>query len=177
MSLLLTLLLNFATPAQLAGVTVPNSATVGGQQVVLNGIGLREKFFIDVYVGALYLPSKTSNATQAISQDVPKRIVMHFIYDEVTAAQLNETWNEGFAKVPGGSGMKAKVQKLCGMMATVHAGDEIILDYAPGTGTTVTVKGQNRGTIAGADFMRALWGVYLGSVPPTEKLKKGMLGG
>ncbi len=176
MSLLLTLLLNLAMPAQIAGVNIPNTATVGGKQVVLNGVGLREKFFIDVYVGALYLPAKTTNATQAIQQDVPKRIVMHFIYDEVTAAQLNETWREGFGKSSAGSGMKAQVDKLCNMMATVHSGDEIVLDYAPGTGTTVTVKGAKKGTIPGADFMRVLWGVYLGAEPPTEKLKKGMLG-
>ncbi len=176
MSLLLTLFLAQAEPAQLAGVHIPDSATVGGKKIVLNGMGLREKFFIDVYVGALYLPSRTNNAQQAISQDVPKRIVMHFIYDQVTAAQLNEVWREGFGSAPGGATHKASVDKLCSWMATVTSGDEIILDYAPGSGTTVTVKGAKKGTIPGADFMKVLWSVYLGPVPPTEKLKKGMLG-
>jgi hypothetical protein len=51
-----------------------------------------------------------------------------------------------------------------------------VLDYVPGTGTTVTVKGAKKGTIAGADFMKALWSVYLGANPPTAKLKSGLLG-
>jgi hypothetical protein len=175
-SLFLTLFLTNAMPAQLAGVQIPDSATVGGKSIVLNGIGLREKYFIDVYVGALYMPARTSNAQQAINQDVPKRIVMHFIYKEVTAEQLNEVWHDGFASAPNGSAMKAQLNKLCSWMATVRTGDSIILDYVPGTGTTVTVKGAKKGTIAGTDFMKALWSVYLGPVPPTEKLKKGMLG-
>ncbi|HEX6929025.1 MAG TPA: chalcone isomerase family protein, partial [Gammaproteobacteria bacterium] len=39
--------------AELAGVTLPDTASVGGQELVLNGMGLREKFWVDVYVGAL----------------------------------------------------------------------------------------------------------------------------
>ena len=32
--------------------------------LLLNGAGLREKFYIDVYVGALYLPAKTTDAPE-----------------------------------------------------------------------------------------------------------------
>jgi hypothetical protein len=47
-------------------------------------------------------------------------------------------------------------------------------DYVPGAGTSV--KGQLKGTIPGADFMRGLWSVYLGPNPPTKALKSGMMG-
>ena len=40
--------------------------------------------------------------------------------------------------------------------------------------TTVTVRGENKGTIAGTDFMKGLWSVFVGPYPPTEKLKTGM---
>jgi len=171
----LSLLLPGALAASLAGVTLPDTAQVGGQTVLLNGLGLREKYFIDVYVGALYLPQKNGNAQAAINQDAAKRITMHFIYDKVTADQLNETWREGFANA-GAAGLGAQLNQLCGFMSDVSSGQQIVLDYAPGVGTTVTVAGSQRGTIPGVDFMKALWSVYLGPVPPTEKLKKGMLG-
>ncbi len=170
---MLALMLGWSLAGQLAGVSFPDTVTVGGKDVLLNGIGLREKYFIDVYVGALYLPAKTGSANQAIQGDVPKRIVMHFLYERVTAEQLNETWDEGFGKAGTTSGLA----ELKGMMRDVTAGQRIVLDYAPGVGTTVTVAGATMGTIAGADFMRTLWTVYLGGSPPTEKLKKGMLGG
>jgi len=172
--------LSFAVPAlaaSLSSVTLPDTATVGGQSLVLNGLGLREKYFIDVYVGGLYLPAKTTDAAKAISDDVPKRIVMAFIYSHVTKDQLCETYNEGIAKQPENAALKPKYDTLCGYLGDVVSGDQVSLDYVPGTGTTVTVKGSSKGTIDGADFMRSLWTVYLGAAPPTEKLKKGMLGG
>ena len=170
---MLALLLSWSLAGQLAGVSFPDTVSVGGKSLALNGLGLREKYFIDVYVGALYLPAKTGSANQAIQGDVPTRIEMHFLYEKVTAEQLNETWDEGFAK----AGTTQGLAQLKGMMRDVKAGDRIVMEYVPGTGTSVTVAGQAMGTIAGVDFMKALWTVYLGSSPPTEKLKKGMLGG
>jgi hypothetical protein len=166
-----------ALAGTLAGVTLPDSATVGGQTVVLNGMGLREKYFIDVYVGGLYLPSKTTDAKTAIESDQPKRIVMHFVYSDVPADKVRETFTEGFAQISGASAMQDRIQKLNGYMVDLTTGDQVVLDYVPGQGTTVTVKGQAKGTIEGADFMKGLWGIYLGASPPTAKLKAGLLGG
>lgn len=171
---MLLLLLALAQARDIAGVSIPDTATVGGQAVVLNGVGLREKYYIDVYVGALYLPARTRSAADAISSDVPKRITMHFIYKQVTKAQLEETFGEGFAKVVPPAGTAAQLYAL---LSDVKAGDEIQLDYAPGQGTTVTVRGKARGSIPGKEFMVALWTVFLGTSPPTAALKAGMLGG
>lgn len=168
--------MNSALAGSLAGVTMPDSASVGGQSLVLNGMGLREKYFIDVYVGGLYLPTKTTDAAKAIDSDVPKRIVMHFVYSDVPADKVRETFTAGFAAVPGGAAMSDRMNTLNGYMVDLTTGDQVVLDYVPGTGTTVTVKGQVKGTIAGTDFMKALWGVYLGASPPTAKLKAGLLG-
>ena len=177
---MIALLLSLVAPADaasLAGVTLPDTATVGGQSLVLNGLGLREKFYFDIYVGGLYLPAKTTAASSAIDQDVPKRLVMHFIYKEVTAEQLVEAYEEGTAKNPAAPAQAENLTKLHGWMEAVHPGDEVVFDYVPGTGTSVTVKGASKGTIPGADFMKVLWSVYLGSNPPTTALRSGMLGG
>lgn len=180
MTILIPLLALLATPVhagELAGVTMPDSATVGGKSLVLNGLGLREKYFIDVYVGGLYLPAKTTDAAKATSDDVPKKIVMHFVYSEVTKDKLTEAFDAGFASVGATTTQAKGLASLNSWMETVHAGDQIVLEYVPGTGTEVTVKGAKKGVIAGADFMQALWGVYLGPSPPTKALKQGMLGG
>jgi hypothetical protein len=176
----IALLLSLVAPApaaSLAGVTLPDTVTVGGRSLVLNGLGLREKLFFDIYVGGLYLPAKTTSAQAAIEEDVPKRIVMHFVYSEVTAAQLVEAYEEGTAKNPAAAAQAASLATLHGWMEAVHPGDEVVLDYVPGTGTTVTVKGATKGTLPGADFMKVLWTVYLGDHPPTGALKAGLLRG
>lgn len=163
--------------AELSGVQVPDTATVAGQQLVLNGVGLREKMFFDIYVGGLYLPSKTTDWKAAISMDGPKRITMDFVYSEVGADKLVEAYKEGLAHDASAGAQAANFDKLYGWLETMKAGDKMVFDYVPGTGTTVTVKGQVKGTIAEADFMKALWTIYIGDHPPTAALKAGMMKG
>ena len=176
MHLFLALLLS-AHAGSLAGVTLPDSSTANGQPVNLNGLGLREKFYLDIYVGALYLTHPTHDAAAAIQADEAKKVVLHFIYSKVTSAQMAEAFNESWAKNPASAGLKAQIDQFMGWLATDYvAGDEMVFEYAPGVGTTVKVKGVTKGTIAGADFMRMLWNVWLGPNPPTADLKKGMIG-
>jgi hypothetical protein len=177
---MLPLLLALCLPASaktFAGVTLPDTATLGGQTVTLNGMGLREKFFVDVYVGGLYLAHPTHDAAQAIAADEPKRVVMHFVYGSVTREQIVETFHEGFGGAPGVAAQQANIDKVISWVpATVVRGEEMAFDYVPGVGTTLLVKGKAVGTIPGADFMKLVFGIYLGPKPPTEDLKRGLLG-
>ena len=169
-------LASLAFAGTLAGVTLPDTAQVGGAPVVLNGMGLREKYFLDIYVCGLYLPSKTADAKQAIEVDAPKRIVMRFIYSKVTREQMVETFMEGFGDKATGA-MKPSIDTLLAVVpAQVVSGDELTFEYVPGTGTTMSLKGKPLVTIPGSEFMKMVWGIYLGPKPPTEALKTGLLG-
>lgn len=167
-----------ALAASLSGVELSDTATVSGSPLVLNGLGARKKYLFTIYVGGLYLPAKTTSSHKAINDDVAKRLVMHFVYSGgVTKQQLVDTYNEGLAKQGNAAALKGAYDSLFGMLSDVGTGDQIVFDYAPGTGTTVSVKGAKKGTIAGKAFMVSLFTVYLGSSPPTSGLKSGMMGG
>ena len=168
-----------ALAAKVEGVDVPDKVTVGGQELALNGAGVRKKLWIEVYVGALYLPSRTTSAQQAITMDGPKRIHMFMLYD-VGKKKLVDAWEEGFEN----NSSKEELRALDSRMETFYSywrdteeGDQIVLDYVPGEGTTVTFKGVDMGTIQGADFAAALMRIWLGDEPADEGLKEGMLGG
>ena len=158
----------------LSGVTMPDTAELGGQKLVLNGLGLREKYFIDVYVGGLYLPAKTTDANKAINDDVPKRIFMQFTYD-LSQEKLAETMRESIAAA-GSATAAQKADLIASWMEDVKPGDSMAVEYVPGKGTTFVVKGKAKGTVEGAEFMKAIFGVYLGPKPPTADLKKGLMG-
>ncbi len=162
-----------ANAGELAGVSMPDSCTVGGQQLVLNGMGLREKYYIDVYVGGLYLADKTGSGETAAASAGAKRVQLSFVYRKVTSDQLCESFVEGFKKQPGGGG--EKVQELCGLLPDVVSGDVLQLDF-DGEATTVNVNGAQKGAVSGADFGKGLVSVFVGGYPPTAKVKKGMLG-
>jgi hypothetical protein len=161
--------------ATLADVTLPDTVTVGNQTLVLNGLGLRSKLFIKVYVGGLYLEKKTNDATAIIQSDATKRVVLQFVYGEVTREQMVEAFDEGF-KGNAPNAPKAEVQQLLGAIETMKKGEQMVVTYVPGTGTTLTLRGKDKVTIPGLPFAQAVFSVWFGPKPPTSDLKNGMLG-
>jgi hypothetical protein len=174
---LMTALSSAAVAGTHAGVTMPDTVySSDGTALTLNGMGLREKFLIDIYVGGLYLPAKTSDASAVINNDVHKRIVMKFIYSKVTKQQMIDTFEENFVKNPAAGSLSAQKTQLYAAMSDVVAGDQVVIDYVPGQGTSVYVKGAQKVTIPGADFMKAVFSIYFGPSPAYAPLKDGMLG-
>jgi hypothetical protein len=167
-----------APAAEVGGVTFSETATAGGKDLVLNGVGLREKLWIDVYVAGLYLERKTSDSQEVLSSAQVKHLRMQFVYKKVTAKQLADAWSEGFSANAGPSSatLRPKLDELCSWMVDMGRGDEMAFTTVPGQGLEVQVRGQTKGRIAGDDFARAFWSIFLGDRPPTEKLKKGLLG-
>ena len=163
--------------ATLAGATLPDSAVVSGHTLTLNGLGLREKYFLDIYVGELYLARRSSDAPAIIAADEPKRVVMQFVYPHLTRDQLVSSFRSDFGKRPGAAAHQADIARLIDVMPPeLNAGDEMVFDYLPGTGTTLSFGGRPTVTIPGSAFMQVVWGMWLGDEPPTEALKRGLLG-
>ena len=172
-------------PASLAGantvkgVTFPDVVSIGGRECRLVGVGVRTKIVISVYLGALYLATPTADAAAAIAADEPKRTVLHFVHSKVEAEKIREAWREGFAANAGAAlaQLRERLDRFSGWFDEDLFKDERIeLTYVPGRGTEVAIKGKARGVIEGADFMQALWSVWLGAKPVDGGLKKGMLG-
>ena len=108
--LLLGLILSsFAVTAiEIEGVEIPDTLTLPNTDttLVLNGAGVREKFFMDIYIGALYLESRSSNV-KAILQDTGAASVrMHFLYSEVSKEKITDGWVDGLKKNTSKTKMK-----------------------------------------------------------------------
>ncbi len=160
---------------ELAGVTMPDQVTVAGKTLQLNGMGIRKKLWIKVYVGGLYLEKKTHSAEEALNEPGPKQMVMHFLTGKATKKKMDAAWDEGFeANAPNTS--KVKIEKFKAMMGDMHPGDVVTLTFIPGEGTHVIVNGEEAGIVEGDDFGKAVFSIYLGPEPPTEDLKDGLLG-
>ena len=167
-----------AGAATVAGVNIADSADVNGQKLVLNGAGLRKKFVIKVYTGALYLPSKQSNPAAILGADTPRRMVMHFVYD-VDKDKIAKAWEEGLeANTPNASAdVKKAFHSLSAWMEDMKEGQELVMTYVPGTGTTVEVNGEVKGTLAGKAVNDAILATWIGAKPgPGGDFKKAVLG-
>lgn len=160
------------------GVSMPSRTKVGGASLGLNGMGIREAtmFNVDVYVAGLYVESRSRSPSRILGADAPTRLVLHFVR-EVDKSDITDAFTEGFESSGKAGALRGKIRKLNSWMSAVDEGDEMVFSYLPGKGLHVRVKGRTRGTIAGADFAKAFFGIWLGSNPPNSGLKRGLLGG
>jgi hypothetical protein len=168
-----------ARAASLAGITQPDKAEISGQSLVLNGLALRTKFFVKVYVGGLYLAHKEGNPGKVMAEDAPRRMVLSFLYS-VKASQMCDAWNEGLAdNTPhAAADVKQAFTTLCGAMEDIPKGQTMTLTYLPGQGTAVEVNGKPKGTLPGKPTADAILATWIGPKPgPGEDFKKGVLGG
>lgn len=176
--LLITLVaLSTAHAATLAGVSLPDQATVGGKTVLLNGLGMRTATMlkVKVYVIGLYLESKSSDPRAIIESSENKRIAMHFVH-KVSAEQLRDGWTEGFEdNTKDTAGIKEEIAKFNASMRDVKKGDSIVLNFAGDT-VDVLINDSRIDSVAGKAFQQAALAIWLGRKPPNEPLKQGILG-
>jgi hypothetical protein len=161
-----------AIAGEQSGIRMPDKITVGGKQLTLNGMGLREAtaLKIDVYVAGLYLEQPTSDPSSIINSNETKRLVGR--------NDIVKAWNEGFehnSSVPVAQ-IKPQIDELNSWMTGFKDGDMLMFTYIPGTGVEVDINNQRKGVIAGDDFARSLFAIWVGPKPPTGDLKRGLLG-
>ncbi len=164
--------------ATLAGVTLPDKAQIGADSLVLNGIALRKKFFVKVYVAGLYLPHKEGDAAKILGADTPRRMEMDFLYG-VSPSQMCDAWNEGLeANTPGAAPeVKKSFATLCSWMEDIPKGQKLMLSYVPATGTEVEINGKVKGTLPGKPTSDAILATWIGKDPaPGADFKAGVLG-
>lgn len=166
-----------AQASELAGVTMTDTTQVGDQELVLNGMGLRKKAIIKVYVAGLYLPTRQSDAEKILASDTPRQLAMDFKFG-VSGEKMCDAWNDCLAANVANASeqIRADFERLCGYMDDMGKGDKMVFTYVPGEGTEASVKGQSKGTIEGKLFADALYSCWIGPNPPGEAFKKGLLG-
>jgi long-chain acyl-CoA synthetase len=171
-----------ARAAEVAGVTLADTVSVGGQALVLNGAGIRIKVFFKIYVGSLYLPQKVGDLAGVLAKG-PRRIQMNLLRD-LTGEQLvgalvgGLNANNSPAEV---AAVKAPTDELVRILrefkgVDVKEKDVLTLDFVDGV-TKVALNGEVRGVIPGEAFNSALTRIWLGDKPAQGDLKKAMLGG
>ena len=173
-----------ARAADIEGVRVEEQITPpGGQQLVLNGAGVRTKLaFMKLYVGALYLPEKRTNPEEIIKNAGAKRVLMHVLADELTAKELIASLNNALAAnhIPAELALiESRLRDLNRMMGTVGVlkkGNTVLLDYVPDTGTRITINGEEKIVIKGEDFFQAMLRIWIGNKPVDGGLRRAMLG-
>ena len=170
-----------AGAVEVAGVKLADSVNVGSQDLVLNGAGLRTKFFFKVYVAALYVQVKQTSESAVIADENPQRIALYMLRDLSEKRFMDATLeaieaNHTKAEMAMMNDQIKQMSDIFHLVEDLHSGDVITIDYLPSIGTEISVNGVTYGTIVGEMFHRALLKIWLGSHPVQADLKAELLG-
>ena len=177
--LLVGMLAAGALAAEVGGVKLEDKVSLGAQELVLNGAGVRTKVVFKVYVASLYVPQKATDLAGVLSKS-PRRIQLNLLRT-LAADQLVDALNEGLADNNSAAGLaavKPQVDQLATIMKSfkdVKEKDIVTLDFVDGA-TRIGLNGEAKGSIGGDAFNQALSKIWLGDKPVQADLKKALLG-
>jgi len=161
---------------------IPEKLTLdsGKGELLLNGTGIRKKFGFKVYHGALYLSAKSSDSKKIIEADEPMAITMSWIRQGVLD-KTTEVFSEGFKYGAGAnySALKGNIDTFIKSLVQAEKKDIWKYLYIPGQGTSIYYNDKLTTTIAGLDFKKALFSIWLlegETFTGDAGLRKGMLG-
>jgi len=171
-----------AATVDLAGVKLEDRATVAGSPLLLNGAGIRYKAVFKVYTAGLYLGEKAATPEAVLAAKGPKRISITMLRD-IDSAELGKLFSRGmednmdrsaFSKlIPG----VLRMSQVFSDHKKLQAGDNFLVDWVPGTGTVLTIKGKVEGEpFKEPEFYDALLRIWLGPKPADHLLKDALLG-
>ena len=175
---LFCLLTRGAAAAELDGVAMPNVRPAAGVTLRLNGMGMRtySVFRIHIYVAGLYLEQPSSDGEAILNSDQTKLLEVRFVHD-VDVEQARKAWIDGFAgnctapcHLPEG-----EVAHFLDAVPAFRRGDGSILLFTHGT-AQISVNGQMLGTVTDPIFARVILATFIGHAPPTDRVKRELLG-
>lgn len=171
-----------AATVEVSGVKLDDQIDMRGSKLVLNGAGVRYKAVFKVYTAGLYLGKKSSTPEEVLAAPGAKRLQITMLR-EIDSNELGKSFTRGFQDNAPKAEMSKLIPGLIKMgqifsdQKKLIAGDVFMIDWVPGTGTVITVKGVPQGEpFKEPEFFNALMRIWLGPVPADWKLKDALLG-
>jgi hypothetical protein len=171
-----------ARAAEIEGVKLADSQSFGGQNLVLNGFGLRTKFGFKVYAAGLYLPQKAGSTADVLAQKGPKRLTATMLR-EINSKELGDLLIEALRKNATREEMAkiglslVRVGEVFGAQPGLKKGDTFGVDYLPGKGTVIVINGKAMtDPLPEEEFASAMFKIWLGDKPADSNLKAQLLG-
>jgi hypothetical protein len=157
------------------GECFPSTANFNDKTYPLVGTGLFRYWGFKIYGVALYADPENA-AREKILDSVPKRFVLHY-FREFSPKDFQESQRVILKSNTSAdrNDVELKLKEMDKLYKGVVAGDEYALTYIPGVGTELALNGTPLGVVAGEEFQRAYFGIWLSKNSIKESLTKQIL--
>ena len=170
-----------AAALDVAGVRFADEVQVGGKPLVLNGAGLRHKAVFKVYAAGFYAPRKSASVDELLATATPKRLSVTMLRD-IEAGELGKMFSRGMEDNmdrSAGSRLVPGIMRMSEVFSQhkrLREGERFQIDWVPGTGTVLTIKGETSEPFREPEFFQTLMRIWLGAKPADWQLKDALLG-
>lgn len=182
LAVIAALLPPLAQSAEMEGQRYDERITLAGDELQLNGLGMRAVAWIKGYVAGLYVTQKSSDPAALLAAPGAKRIALRMLREADTQVFV-DALHAGLQKNHSAEQMKQFESRMQAFdeairaIGAVRPGDAVNLDYLPGKGLQMSLNGQPRGrAIPGKDFYEGVMKIFIGDNPVDKRMKKGLLG-
>jgi len=150
-------------------------------ELILNGASLRKTYMvIDTYVGGLYLENKSDDEQVILERDEHRRMLFHVLLRKVSARKIARALKDALViniSKEEQKRLEPNINQFLSMFkGNFKRGEEVNIDYIPGSGTQVIIGGKNQGIIPGKSFSDALLSIWVGESPVGSGFKQDILG-
>ena len=171
-----------AAPVDVGGIKIEDVQDVQGSKLPLNGAGVRFKAVFKVYAAGFYVGKKVATPEELFAAPGPKRMSITLLRD-IDSNELGKAFTKGFEENSPKTEMSKLIPGLIKMgqifsdQKKMLAGENFTIDWIPGTGTIITVKGKQQGEpFKEVEFYNALMRIWVGPHPADFRLKDALLG-
>lgn len=172
-----------AGAAEVGDETIPDEVRVEGEELVLNGAGIREKFYLDVYAAGLYLRQPEKDHEKIMAADETMALKIRILSSMIGSKKFKEAALEGFEEATDGNTDPIQDEIdlfLSAFSGEIEKGDEFDIHYIRGEGTKVykNQRDDPEVVVPGMPVKQALFGIWISnrSEENLQKLRKELLG-
>ena len=183
---LICLFCTFTSHAQndreIDGIIIPKTIKFAEKEMFINGVGIRSKFWSDIYTQALYLTKPSHNAGEIINSDTKMAVIIYIRSTLVTAKNFSKSLEKGLKKTLSDEQVSTFSMQI-GLLNELLNQDKIAkndvftLIYNDEDKAIWVIKnGVVKGQIPGFEFKKVFFGIWLSENPVNASLKDNLLG-
>ncbi|WP_103068666.1 chalcone isomerase family protein [Aquimarina sediminis] len=160
-------------------IVLPYKVNFEGEELSLNGAGMRSVLGFDTYSGGLYTKKKYNDPGVVLDSDETMSIRLNIVSKKVSNNRMIKVFKKGFDDAMYGNtqSLDVRIEEFLKLFSSpMQINDYFDLVYIKGKGIKTYKNGEELGFIEGRDFKYALFKIWLGNEPACRLIKGGMLG-
>ncbi len=156
-------------------------ATSQHPELKLNGASMRIYYgFVETYIGKLYVENPTTDEKALVAADEYKRMVFKVAMKRVSGRRMAKAMYDALqSNLSQEEALKLedRLVMLVDMFdSKLKRGEDGYIEWVPGVGSRIVIKGEVKGIIPGKDLNDAILNIWIGENPVGSRFKKQILG-